>query len=117
MASEMSPTQLAGPRPPSLPQAFPQFNESEIRFLHPGYECPMPVLFMLPRVDCETFEGALVYGIHHKTALTACQIVAGNVFDAGYLALDRAGRQRVTASLDGLLTEDSYYFVVDGNGL
>ncbi|KAL7799538.1 hypothetical protein V8C43DRAFT_275391 [Trichoderma afarasin] len=38
MASEMSPTQLARPRPPSLPQTFPQFNESEIRFLHPGYE-------------------------------------------------------------------------------
>jgi hypothetical protein len=77
----------------------------------------MPVLFILPRVDCETFEGGLVYGLHHKTALTACQIVAGNVFDAGYLALDRAGLQRVTTSLDDLLTEDSYYFVVDGNGL
>ncbi|KAH0530679.1 hypothetical protein TsFJ059_005279 [Trichoderma semiorbis] len=115
MASEMSPTQLARPRPPSLPQTFPQFNESEIRFLHPGYECPMPVLFTLPRVDCETFEGTIVYGIHHKTALTACQIVAGNVFDAGHLALDRTGLQRVTTSLDGLLTEDSYYFVVDGN--
>lgn len=90
MASEMSPTQLTEPRPPILPQTFPQFNGSEIRLLHPGYECPMPVLFALPRVNCETFEGALVYGVHQKTALTICQIVAGDVFDAGHLTLDRA---------------------------
>lgn len=63
MASEMSPTELTEPRPPTLPQTFPQFNGSGIRFPHLGYECPMPVLFTLPRVDCETFEGALVYGI------------------------------------------------------
>lgn len=90
MASEMSPTQLIKPRLSTLPQTFPQFNRPGIRFLHPGYECPMAVLFTLPRVDCETFEGALVYGVHHKTALTTCQIVAGNVFDDDHLALDRA---------------------------
>ncbi|KAL6789351.1 hypothetical protein J3E68DRAFT_414438 [Trichoderma sp. SZMC 28012] len=90
MASEMPPTQLNEQRPPTLPQTFSQFNGLGIRFLHPGYECPMPVLFTLPRVDCETFEGALVYGVHHKTALATGQIVAGNVFDASHLALDGA---------------------------
>ncbi|UKZ72268.1 uncharacterized protein TrAtP1_013210 [Trichoderma atroviride] len=87
----------------------------DIRFLHPGYPSPLNVFLTLPRVDSESSDGAVVFGIHHQTALTACQITAGNVFQAGYFAADSAGGQKERVSLDGLLTKNSYYFIVDGN--
>lgn len=51
-------------------------------------------------------------GVHHRTALQACQIIANNAFH-GYLATDRDGRDAVKAALDGLLTEDNYWFIVN----
>lgn len=92
-------------------------NKLDIRFFHPGYQHPTNVFLTLPRVDSESSNDTTVYGVHHKTALTACQIVAGNVFNAGYFSSDNAGSQRVAVPLDSLLTEGSYYFIVEGNGI
>ncbi|KAH6636842.1 hypothetical protein F5144DRAFT_591857 [Chaetomium tenue] len=70
----------------------------------------------MPRVDrvdhVPSVDGALQFGLHHRTALTACQIVANNAFD-GFLALDRAGTQPVNASVPivGILTASEYYFI------
>lgn len=89
----------------------------EIKFRHPGYRPRTNVLLALPRVDSETSNGTVVYGVHHKTALIACQIIAGNVFHTGYFATNSAGLHRESVSLEGLLTKDSYYFIVQGNGI
>jgi hypothetical protein len=56
------------------------------------------------------------YGVHHRTALLACQIIAGNAFHNSFLALDRAGQQPVQVMLDGVLTDTQYYFIVNGSG-
>lgn len=37
----------------------------------------------------------------------------GNAFDNRYLALDKAGQQRVQVPLEGILTDKKYYFIVD----
>lgn len=89
---------------------------AEIRFLHPGYATAANQFLSLARVDCENSDGTVIYGLHHKTALIACQIIAGNAFDTGRFTLDRAGLQNVTVSLDGLLKENQYFFIIDGNG-
>lgn len=83
----------------------PLISVSNISFKHPGYESRSDVLFWLPRLD----DG----GVHHGTALLACQIVADNAFD-GYLTIDRDGQHRVSTALDGVLRAESYWFVVPG---
>ena len=80
-----------------------------IRFLHPGYSV-YNTLLSLPRVDCRTGTGA-TFGVHRRTALLACQVIAGNAFDTGYLALDREG---VVLPLDDILIDEVYYFLIDG---
>ncbi|KAL2755981.1 hypothetical protein ACRALDRAFT_210879 [Sodiomyces alcalophilus JCM 7366] len=62
-------------------------------------------LLTLPRVDRRNDNN---FGIHHGTALLACQVVAGNAFD-GYLSLNKGG-EAVSVPLDGILTQGSYYF-------
>ena len=57
-----------------------------------------------------------IYGIYHRTALLACQIIAGNVFDNSHFALDRADQQPVQVPLDSVLTGTKYYFIVEGKG-
>ncbi|KAK4151387.1 hypothetical protein C8A00DRAFT_17191 [Chaetomidium leptoderma] len=86
-----------------------------ISFLHPGYNEPTNVLFRMPRVD-HGGRDELQFGVHHRTALAACQTVANNAFD-GFLALDATGTQRVDASvpLDGILLASDYYFVISGS--
>ncbi|KAJ2988785.1 hypothetical protein NUW58_g3796 [Xylaria curta] len=81
----------------------------EIKFHHPGYPPPHDILFILPRLD----RSSSLQGVHHGTALTACQIIANNAFD-GYLAKDREGCERVDSNLDfnHLLTESNYWFFV-----
>lgn len=91
--------------------------KEDIWFLHPGYQSPVNVFLTLPRVDSESSNGTVVFGIHHKTALIACQIIAGNVFHTGHFASDNAGLHRENVSLDGLLTKSFYYFIVEGNGI
>lgn len=87
-----------------------------ISFKHPAYTDSDDILFKLPRLDY-TEDGAIA-GIHHRTALQACQIVANNAFH-GYLATDRDGQNAVSVAPDELLTESQYWFVVnrrDGDG-
>lgn len=83
-----------------------------IIFFHPGYDAPCNSLFTLPAADRDDNNNK---GIHHRTALLACQIIAGNAFH-GYLALSREG-DRVSVPLDGVLTGESYYFVVPDDSM
>ena len=104
------------PRPPPRRPPLELRSRNDIVFLHPGYPT-FNLLLTLPRVDSTALaDGTLTYGVHHRTALLACQIIAGNAFDNRGLALDRAGRQPVEVPLDGILTDDQYYFIVDGSG-
>ncbi|EEQ84126.1 hypothetical protein, variant [Blastomyces dermatitidis ER-3] len=82
-----------------------------INFLHPGYQEPRNVLLYLPRVDQEA--GPHTFGVHHQTALIACQIIGNNAFKTGRLCHDKDGRQPVNVPLDGVLTDPTYYFLVD----
>ena len=86
----------------------------QIRFCHPGYP-PPNTLLSLPRTD-GTPSGT--YGVHHRTALLACEIIANNAFGAGHLTLDQEGQQRIDTPLDGILTEGVYYFIIgEGPGM
>ena len=64
-------------------------SRGRILFLHPGYPAPGNKLLSLLRVDTTT--DPTTFGIYHRTALLACQIIANNAFD-GYLTLDQAGQ-------------------------
>ncbi|KUI64103.1 hypothetical protein VM1G_10877 [Cytospora mali] len=61
-----------------------------------------------------TYSGqeSVVVGVHHRTALLACQIIANNAFD-GYLSTDREGQKQVTIEGDGVLLADSYWFIAN----
>ncbi|KAL2280620.1 hypothetical protein FJTKL_12438 [Diaporthe vaccinii] len=87
-----------------------------ISFRHPGYDDPEDILFALPRLDCPQsgVAAAAAVGVHHGTALLACQIIANNAFD-GYLTTDRAGACRVSVPRDGVLLDDDYWFIVGGD--
>ena len=111
---------MATAAPPFLEQRRPPRpllelgSRDDISFHHPGYNTPN-LLLTLPRVDSTVSADATpTYGVHHRTALLACQIIAGNAFNNSRFALDRAGRQLVQVPLDGVLTDDEYYFIVDG---
>ncbi|POS73678.1 hypothetical protein DHEL01_v207930 [Diaporthe helianthi] len=92
------------PALPCLPEPF------KVRFLHPHYP-DRDALFRLPRLDA-TQGSSVPSGVHHHTALLACQIVANNAF-RGYLATDRDGEARVTVGQDDILTHDKYWFIAD----
>ncbi|KAL7964329.1 hypothetical protein HDV63DRAFT_390338 [Trichoderma sp. SZMC 28014] len=66
-----------------------------LMFRHPGYLGPTNVLLALAKSDCEDRDGKVIFGLHHETALLACQIIANNAFNSGYFARDSAGFQRV----------------------
>jgi hypothetical protein len=95
--------------PPALP-CIPE--PSKIHFLHPHYDGDWhDPLLSLPKLD--TAPGSFVpSGVHHRTALLACQIVANNAF-RGYLATDRYGAGRVTIGHDNILTQDNYWLIAD----
>jgi hypothetical protein len=107
MATDASPRLQARPAP-----AVELYCRQDIRLLHPGYSAPTNAFLARPRVNI-TAEAA-TFGVCHRIALLACRIIAGNTFDTGRLALDRAGQQPVNVPVDGILTEDAYYFVIDG---
>jgi hypothetical protein len=101
-------------RRPSLP--FELGSRDDICFYHPGYHTSN-LLLTLPRVDSAVVADATTAcGIHHRTALLACQIIAGNTFDNSHFALDRADQQPVQVPLDSVLTGNEYYFIVEGSG-
>ncbi|KAL0253256.1 hypothetical protein SLS55_010228 [Diplodia seriata] len=71
-----------------------------VQIFHPGYKDDAPLLtFHAP--EC---------GLHHATALTACQIVANNRWD-GFLSSTRTGAP-VTIPLAAQLRGSAYYFHV-----
>lgn len=88
-----------------------------IRFRHPGYPRPANTLLRLPRVDSASSRQLSILGVHHRTALVACQVVANNAFN-GRLFFDADGRRSVEESipLDGVLQDSDYWFFVDGEG-
>lgn len=87
--------------------------EPTISFRHPGYDDPEDILFRLPRLDSlDSCPQTDVAGVHHGTALLACQIIA-NAFD-GYLATNREGTTRVSSAPDGILLGEAYWFIVEG---
>ncbi|KAH8748665.1 hypothetical protein F5883DRAFT_528645 [Diaporthe sp. PMI_573] len=95
--------------PAAFPPCIPE--PTKIEFLHPHYSGP-DALFRLPRLDSTSLVPS---GVHYRTALLACQIVANNALH-GYLATDRDGEARVTVNHDdGLLTRDKYWFIADAN--
>lgn len=109
MATAYLPAFEASPMPPT------ELPEERIAFLHPGYDGPANELLLLPRVDRGASPASDTIGVHHRTALVACQIIAGNAFESGHFALDQQGEQTVDVDLDGILTEKCYYFMV-GDG-
>jgi hypothetical protein len=88
-----------------IPTPFAFDPEFKINFRHPAYPDSHNVLMILPGLDHP--QG----GIHHRTALWACIIVANNRFD-GRLTEDRAGKVEVVVPLDGILQKHNYYFQV-----
>ncbi|KFH48542.1 hypothetical protein ACRE_006410 [Hapsidospora chrysogenum ATCC 11550] len=106
----LQPQRQPPPPPPSVDLAI----RDDIEFCHPGYAAPTNILLSLPRVDLGSAAEATVFGVHHRTALVACQIIAGNAFETGRLTTDREGRQQVGVPLDGILIGAKYYFIIDG---
>lgn len=108
------------PAPPRTPAASlgPESINNTIRFLHPSYPEHLNTFLSLPRVDPTCSTASPVFGVHHNTALIACQIVANNAFETGRLYFDAEGRRPVEASipLDGVLSDREYWLVVDGDG-
>ncbi|KAK7426728.1 hypothetical protein QQZ08_006764 [Neonectria magnoliae] len=88
-------------------------DDSQIRFLHPGYPKPLNLLFRLSRVDPTPNPG--IYGVHRLTALTARQIIANNAFATGRLAKDDKGKALLIDD-DEILIERDYWFFVEDDG-
>lgn len=104
-------TPLARPSPVPPPYALAQ-NRGRICMRHPGYgDLPNNVLLSLPAVDCnvESSTSSQVFGLHHRTVLTAGAIIANNAFDRAYLAHDQAGVDPVTTPLDGMIEPGDYW--------
>ncbi|KAL2753265.1 hypothetical protein ACRALDRAFT_1072206 [Sodiomyces alcalophilus JCM 7366] len=100
---------------PIPPVTIPEESSTWIKFHHPAYTARTSVFLRLPRVDLVSQrdgESGPKRGVHHHTALLACQLIANNSF-GGRLFIDRDGRDEVQVSLDDILLADNYYFIVD----
>ena len=96
--------QYDAPKHPTAPLALP-ISPQLIYFLHPGYPTHEGALLCLPGVDVN-------HGVHHRTALYACAMVANNRWD-GFFTLDRDGAELVASTdMDQSLTVQQYYFQV-----
>ncbi|GAW14742.1 hypothetical protein ANO14919_041450 [Xylariales sp. No.14919] len=110
----MDTVQLQPSRTTDLAATAPTF----VSFLHPTESTGYNVIFELPCFDSlapieDVGAQQPRLGLHHETALLACQIVANNAFD-GYLSLDAQGDRPVSRSTV-LLTAGEYYFIVPGD--
>ncbi|OIW26143.1 hypothetical protein CONLIGDRAFT_684672 [Coniochaeta ligniaria NRRL 30616] len=83
-----------------------------IIFRHPSCPLNLNIILDLPRVD--NVPGRTIRGVHYRTALTACEIIAHNAFGKGYFTLDPEGFQRVYATEETVLHEAEYYFRITG---
>ncbi|CAN8105825.1 unnamed protein product [Discula destructiva] len=80
---------------------------------HPGYGSGADnILLDLPAVD----GSGSMRGLHHGTILSAGAIIADNAFDHVYLTRDRAGLDRVDATVprDGLVEPGEYWLQREG---
>jgi len=98
------------PKPPGVPtvMAVPTISDL-VEFLHPANSIPFFSLLANDCDDCNSSNPS--FGVHHGTALTACQILAGNqpgFFSTSQNRNDSA--HRITQSEDGLLGLLEYYF-------
>lgn len=97
----MATVQLKAPRTTEITATAPKF----VSFLHPAESARYNVILRLPCLDSLVLsqEGQQQeqepkqqhLGLHHETALLACQIVANNAFD-GYLSLIIQGNHPVS---------------------
>ncbi|SPO00546.1 uncharacterized protein DNG_03294 [Cephalotrichum gorgonifer] len=94
---------------PLVPPTVPP-SGLPIQFRHPAYPPRRNVLLTLPRVDDDGAGSPM--GIHHATALLACQIVSNNAFQ-GRLYTDRKGQNTVHKDGAEILADDVYYFLAD----
>lgn len=117
----MATVQLKAPRTTEITATAPKF----VSFLHPAESARYNVILRLPCLDSLVLsqEGQQQeqepkqqhLGLHHETALLACQIVANNAFD-GYLSLIIQGNHPVSRTTI-ILTAAEYYFIVPGDPL
>ena len=101
----------------------PLAHQRRIFFRHPAYPTSAPPLLVLPAVD----GGRLGVGIHYRTAIVACGVIAGNRFRDAWFGQrrtcstrdddhdDASPFQRCDEPLDGILRDDEYYFFVDND--
>ncbi|KAH8821263.1 hypothetical protein F5884DRAFT_81666 [Xylogone sp. PMI_703] len=74
---------------PAIPIAPSDLGtRGNILFRHPAYEPPTNILLYLPRTD--RMANTNLYGIHHETALVACQIIANNEFNGLFQRISKA---------------------------
>jgi hypothetical protein len=106
----MEPDRFLSARYP-VPFESQRAPERYIAFRHPAYPPRLNILFQLPRVD-PTGHAHSQRGVHHRTALLACQIIANNAFD-GHLYEDKLGKYLVSTALDGVLEKDDYFFIIN----
>lgn len=108
--SQLQQSSLLRPSKSSEPSPSPSFfsgsRDDTVEIKHPGYpdHFEQNVLMVLYAFDRQ---GG---GLHYGTALVACGLVAGNVWN-GYFTLDRDS-PRLELRDDDILLEKSYYFHV-----
>ena len=96
-------SQLKATIPLQLPEA-PRMRK--VHFRHPAYDISNNIMFNLYSFDHPNG------GIHHQTALVACQIVADNAFD-GYLSTgNKPTSPKISVEDEGVLMGIDYYFHV-----
>ena len=96
--------------PPTFFTISPTPVPCRIRLLHPGYDAGDNVLLSF------VVNNTTKPGLHHRIVLTACSVILGNAFGRTYLTRDRAGKDRVDATipLDGMLVADDYWLQLEG---
>ena len=112
-------------------QALPPHVRSYISIRHPGYISGEDAMLALPCLDeigsLEETDAhvradqdapssgpgaAATHGVHFTTMLVACQIIAGNCFETGYLSYDAQGSHRVDLTGRGIMTHSHYFLHV-----
>ncbi|OAX78207.1 hypothetical protein ACJ72_07488 [Emergomyces africanus] len=90
-------------RPIQYPLQIFDFGNN-IHFSVSGLRVSTP-LFTLPSSGRQTCHW------HPRCTLLGCQIIANNVFECSYLALDREGLRRVYLELNDILLKGEYYLI------
>ncbi|KAF7548348.1 hypothetical protein G7Z17_g7113 [Cylindrodendrum hubeiense] len=96
-----------------VPSTGEYHRQQCIAVYHPAYRYPQSLLVNLPQVDAVDSTGQPT-GLHHRSALLACQIIAHNAFEKGKLYFDQDGKYPVIDKipLDGALPDTSYFFIL-----